>query len=81
MSARTLLPLPLAKWVCVGGGGMVVCGMGETPGGPGLDGFPLPHPPTSLLLIFQGGEELFVFPVALIYGPLCSLSICTNSVK
>ena len=42
--------------------------------------FPSPAP-TSLLLLSQGGKELFVFPVALIYGPLCSLSICTNSVK
>lgn len=55
----------------------------------GLRGEPLrerawtasPPPTTRLLLLSQGGKELFVFPVALIYGPLCSLSICTNSVK
>lgn len=38
-----------------------------------------PNTLTHPTLILSQGREVFVFPVALIYGPLCSLSVCTLS--
>lgn len=51
----------------------------KSPKGTLLDTNPHSHRHPCLLL--SQGREVFVFPVSLIYGPLCSLSVCTNSVE